>query len=95
MEGDSSLGRNGGGVDAVTARDDMDEAVGRLADAIRAAWELCEVINPSPVLAGVNLPELLAEALERVSEDLGGPDRLVAHRSGSWEAALVLRLAGG
>lgn len=68
----------------------------------RAAWQVCEAaerhtLATGPHLAaharaGTNLPEFLRGALEVVAAEVGGPDTLVKHRPGSWEAEHVLAL---
>ncbi len=68
------------------------EATEALTAALRHAWQVCEQVNPRPVLAGTNLPEILAEALQTLARELGMTEALVAHRRGSWEAAHVRRL---
>jgi hypothetical protein len=45
--------------------------------------------------AGGDFPAWLAEVLATVAKSAGSPDALIAGRPASWEAPLVLRLAGG
>jgi hypothetical protein len=68
-------------------RDAIDAAVDALEDALEDALGLCDG------QAGLNLPELLREALERVARRHGGSHALVRHRPGSWEAVHVAALA--
>ena len=81
---------------------DLADAHRLLVEALRAAWQVCEAaerhtLATGPHLAararaGTNLPEFLRGALEVVAAEVGGPDALVKHRPGSWEAEHVLAL---
>lgn len=75
----------------------VDQAVGQLADAIRATLEACDPPQEVArnVYAGPNLSECLSEALARVAIEQGGTEALVRHRPGCWEATHVLALAAG
>lgn len=66
------------------------EVLGALMAAVGAAVDLCDdalAVDGRPF--GTNLPEMLSEALSRVAHDRGGPDALLRHRPGSWEAATL------
>lgn len=43
--------------------------------------------------ANEDMGELIAEALHKAAEKLGGADKLVVGRPGSWEADIVVRMA--
>lgn len=75
---------------------DLTDAVRQLKSALAAALEACgppEEIRPG-VYSGVNLPELLAQALTELADERGGVEYLVRHRPGCWEAEHVRRLVG-
>lgn len=72
-----------------------EEVVEQLAGAVRTALAYCDPpkeVQPG-IYAGVNMPELLSEALIRVGIEWGDEHFLVRHRPGSWEAQHVLALA--
>jgi hypothetical protein len=91
----STLAARAAGVSAV----DLAESHRLLVEALRVAWRVCETAEhhrsapasglAGGVRAGVNVPELLSGALEVVAAEVGGPDMLVKHRPGSWEAEHV------
>lgn len=94
---------DGPGRGAAPAAADLADVHRLLVDALRAAWQVCEAadrharaVTPNfhdGVRAGSNVPELLSAALEVVAAEVGGPDALVQHRPGSWEAEHVHALA--
>lgn len=78
-------------IPAPLARRLVDGAVSVLDEAIRVALDVCDALD-NGTGSGVNLPELLREALTNVATELGGEDALVVHRPGSWEASHVQAL---
>lgn len=79
---------------------DIDAARVALTTAIGLALDVCDAHDSGPlpgrtIRAGLNMPELLRDALEDVARERGGTDALVIHRPGSWEAQHVRALASG
>jgi len=76
---------------------DYHQVLEDLAAALQIALTACDPpqVLPNGAVAGVNLPELLSQALAMVAMKEGGIEALVRHRPGCWEANDVRHLAMG